>query len=117
MVVPGVIVRGLVLAVCVSGPAVGAQDPAPPVVDARAGFCVGVDGSHAADFRTTVTFFRGDETLGKVSGVVMGPVSVPVTPGEVTVLVDGTVMATFTVTSGTTAYGTSGRGCPATLPP
>ncbi len=116
MVVTGVIARGLALAVCAGGLAACAQDPAPPVADARAGFCVGVDESHAAGARTTVTFMRGDETLVKVSGVVMASVSVPVTPGEVTVLADGTVMAILTVTAGNKVYATSGTGCPATLP-
>ncbi len=117
MELTGVAIRCLTLAVCVSALGGCAQAEAPTVADARAGFCVGVDETHPANGRATVTFMRGDQTLGMVGNVVTGPVSVPVTPGEVQVLVDGKATATLTLSSGSSAYATSGKGCPATFSP
>ena len=65
------------------------------------GFCVGVDAAHPADGRATVTFKRGDEVLGEmISNVVTGSVSMPVTPGEVTVYVDGAEVVSLGVLAG-----------------
>jgi hypothetical protein len=111
------IVRGLVLAVALGGLAACTQESAPPVTDATAGFCVGIDKAHPANGRATVTFKRGNETLGTVSNVVTGPVAVSVTPGQVTVYVDATAAVTLTASAGNSAYATSGTGCPATLSP
>jgi hypothetical protein len=109
----GAAARYLAIMVCATGLAGCALVSAPPADGARAGFCVGIDKEHPADSRTTVTFVRGGQTLGMVGNVVTGPVSIPVTPGEVTVLVDGKAATTMTVSSGSTAYATSGTGCPA----
>lgn len=113
----GAVVRGLVGAVCLGGLVACARAEAPPVSDARVGFCVGIDEAHPADGRATVTFKRGDEVLGVISNVVTGSVSMPVTPGEVTVYVDGTEVVSLGVLAGGKAYSSSGTGCPATLSP
>jgi len=112
-----VAVRCVALTVFACGLAGCAQREAAPVASATAGFCVGVDKDHAADARTTVTFLRGDQTLGMVGNVVTGPVAIPVTPGKVQILVDGKAAATLTLSPGSSAYATSGTGCPATLSP
>ena len=117
MDVRGSVLRGLVATVCLGGLTACAREDAPPVADARVGFCVGIDKAHPADGRATVTFKRGDEILGEVSNVVTGAVSIPVTPGEVTVYVDGTEVVSLGVLAGGKAYSSSGTGCPATLSP
>lgn len=111
----GAIVRSLALTVCLGGLAACAQEAASPAADATAGFCVGIDKAHPANARATVTFKRGGQTLGTVSNVVTGPVTVSVTPGEVTIYVDDKAAATLTVSAGTKAYASSGTGCPTTL--
>jgi hypothetical protein len=78
----------------------------------RVAYCVGVDKAHAEGSSVMVSFMRGSAILGQVGGAVTGPVSVGVTPGDVTVVVDGKNVATMTVGLGTTAYATSGTGCP-----
>jgi molybdopterin-binding protein len=116
MNVTGAIARGLLITMCVGGLVACGHDSEPPAPNATAGFCVGVDGAHPAQARATVTFTRGDQILGTVSNVVTGPVSVPVTPGEVSVYVDDTSAASLSVSAGGQVYATSGVGCPATLP-
>jgi hypothetical protein len=113
----GVAVRLLTLTVCLSALTGCAREETPPVADATAGYCVGIDKAHPADAPTTVTFRRGDQTLGKVGNVVTGTSSIRVTPGEVQILVDGRAATTMTLSSSGIGYATSGTGCPATLSP
>ena len=107
--------RGLALTACLGCLAACSQEAAEPAADATAGFCVGIDKAHPADARATVTFKRGQHILGTVSNVVTGPVTVAVTPGEVTVFVDDAAAATLTVSAGNKVYARSGTGCPANL--
>lgn len=117
MAFTGTIVPGIVLSVCLGGLTACAQEATPPVADATAGFCVGIDKGHPANSHATVTFKRGDQTLWTVRTMVTGPVAVPVTPGEVTVYVDETAAATLTVSAGNKTYASSGTGCPTTRSP
>lgn len=82
---------------------------------ARVGYCQGVDADHREGDRVEIAFTRGAETLGEVGVPVTGAAAVPVTPGDVVVLVDGVDVAHMTTTDGTTVYAHSGTGCPAAL--
>ncbi|MBI1378055.1 MAG: hypothetical protein GC157_11330 [Frankiales bacterium] len=106
----------LVAAVCACGLAACAQETT-PLPDATVGYCVGVDEQHPADARVTVSFRRGDQTLGFVGNVVTGTSAVGVTPGPVEVYVDDVRVGTLTVSAGSRAYATSGTGCPSTMRP
>jgi hypothetical protein len=113
----GVAMRALAGTLCLGGLTACGREAAPPAPDATAGFCVGVDKAHPANDRATVTFKRLDQILGTVSNVVTGPVSLRVTPGQVTVYVDETATATSSVSAGNRVYASSGAGCPASLSP
>ena len=112
----GVAVPWLVVTLVVAGLAGCGQQTEAPASTARVGFCVGVDKSHPAGATATVTFKRGDAILGEAGGAAGGSVSIPVSPGGVTVYVDGEVAATLSVSAGGVVYATSGTGCPASMP-
>jgi len=78
---------------------------------------VGIDKTHPAGSRATVTFKRGDQTLGLMILMMTVPGSIPVTPGTVQTFVDGEPGGTMTVTQGAASYIRTGTGCAAELSP
>jgi hypothetical protein len=84
---------------------------------ARVGYCPGIDAEHPPGSQAQIEFKRDAVVLGSISVPVTGTGSLPVTPGDVQVFVDGEQVATMMTTPGTTVYAKLGTGCPDSLTP
>lgn len=113
------------LAGCTSSPASTAPPTGMPTVAVRptatpslgtVSFCVGTSASHPATSTVVVHFMRGPSALAAPSIQVPMWVSVQVSPGPFSVVVDGAAQLTGTTSANTSAAGSMGKGCTSLSP-
>ena len=75
-------------------------------------YCVGTSARHKSGQTVRVTFMRGSQVLGQPSITVPMRISVQVSPGPYSVVVDGKKYMWGAVNAGETASGTDGANCP-----
>jgi hypothetical protein len=101
---------GVLAAAMVVGLLAGCASSAP--AEGTVSFCVGTGEGSAEGAPVTIDVMRGPELLASPTITVPSRVSVPVSPGPFTVVLDGETLLTGTVRPGGTVSGSIGDGCP-----